>query len=775
MKKTAVARLIDREIQKKLVGVWILSLFAVPMAIGADTDTESIEQLDTLVVRGTDLSRYEFDEAESATGFNADIDEIPRTVQVIPEQLILDQNSKDLNDVLSNSAAVTRSDGFGGAETEVNIRGFGNEYLFVDGNPVSSRYNIDVANIESVEVVLGPASVLHGQVSPGGMVNVVTKKPQVESAHSVQVDLDEYGKQKLTLDSTGSLSDEVQYRIVMSGEDSETFREVVTEDGTFNTERKSLMVSPSLSYTPDDQNTFTVRLSHTEQELPIDRGTVMVNDGSDNFSIADIPRERMLGSEYDIRDSEEDLLQFDWEHEFDNGWINKFKVGYYEKDLNDYQTRGVRGFNTGTISDYGSASEIVTAASKGVLVNSVQSSNNLLARRVDFNDMKLSDVFISDSLSGDYEFAGLDNTLYVGANFHSQKEDSTDSLALTSFGSSTVVDLDAIDISDSVHASNSKLEPTAISNSDTTTNEFGVSIQNLTYLTDRLNVLAGLRYDRYDLDGKNKTFYTTSNSISYTELATPDEQDIDSSNDNVSGQLGAIYDVTNELSTYVSYAESFKPNFPTITEGVYSGDFDPETAKQVEIGIKSSAFDDKLRLSLSAYKLERKNVATVDGSLNTVLNGKTETSGIDLSSSIQFLEGLNVLASYSYMDAEITESNDGSNDGNTPYNIPENKARLWGSYEIQDGDLAGLGFGLGAEYVDNRFGNDANTFVLPSYTVYDAAVWYYLPLSGEMKLRLNAGIKNLTDETYYTASGSNVYRVSVGDPRTFYATARLEF
>ncbi|ADZ90237.1 TonB-dependent siderophore receptor [Marinomonas mediterranea] len=774
MKKTALARYIGRETQKKALGMWMLSMFAVPMAIAADGASEDAVELDTLVVRGTELSRYEFDEAESATGFNADIDDVPRTVQVIPEQLILDQNSKDLSDVLSNSAAVTRSDGFGGTETEVNIRGFGNEYLFVDGSPVSSRYNVDVANIESVEVVLGPASVLHGQVSPGGMINVVTKKPQVESAHSVQVDLDEYGKQKLTLDSTGSLSDDVQYRIVVSGEDSETFREVKTEDGTFNTERKSLMVSPSLSYTPDDQNTFTVRLSHTEQELPIDRGTVMVNDGNDNFSVADIPRERVLGSEFDIRDSEEDLLQFDWDYELDNGWTNKFKVGYYEKEFDDYQTRAVRGFSTGSLSDYGSPAAIVSVA-RTALVNSVQSSNNLLARRVDFNDMESSDLFVSDSLSGDYELAGLDHTLYIGANFHSRKEDSTDSLALTTFAGMNIVDLDAIDITNSVNSSNSKLSPTAISNSDTTTNEFGFSIQNLTYVTDRLNVLAGLRYDKYDLDGENKTFYTTSNSISYTELSSPDKQKIDSSNDHVSGQLGAIYDLTDTLSTYVSYAESFKPNFPTVTEGVYSGDFDPETAKQVEVGIKSSALDDRLRVSLSAYKLERKNVATVDGNLNTILNGKTETSGVDLTSSIQFLEGLNVLASYSYMDAEIMESNDGTNDGNTPYNIPENKARIWGSYEVKGGDLAGLGFGVGAEYVDKRFGNDANAFTLPSYTVYDAAVWYYVALGNETQLRLNAGVKNLTDETYYTASGSNVYRINVGDPRTVYATARLEF
>ncbi|EAQ63713.1 ferrichrome-iron receptor [Marinomonas sp. MED121] len=775
MKRTVLARLIGREVQRNVMRASILSLFTVPLAM-AEENTEDVNvELTPIVVEGTKLSRYEFDEAESATGFVTDIDDVPRTIQVIPEQLILDQNAKDLNDVLSNSAAVTRSDGFGGAETEVNIRGMGNEYLFLDGSPVSTRYNIDVANIESVEVVLGPASILHGQVSPGGLVNVVTKKPQEESAHSVQIDADEYGKQKLTLDSTGSLSETTQYRIVLSGEDTETYREVTTEDGTFNTERKSLTVSPSLTYTPDDQNTFTLRLNHSEQELPIDRGTVMVDDGSGDLSIADIPYERALGSEYDIRDTTDDLLQFDWDFELDNGWTNKFKVGYYEKELDDYQTRGVAGLSDGTSLTAGSSVTDILTNNSDINLSSVQ-SNNLLLRRTDSNEMELSDTFFSDSLTGDYELGGLDNTLYIGVNYHSQKVDETDGIALVDIGGGTyAINADIIDITDSVSASNSKLTTTDISNSDTTTDELGLSIQNLTYVTDRLNILAGARYDYYKIKGDYTSYYTTSNSLTYTEVSDPEAVEINSSNSHISGQLGATYEVSNDVSVYASYAESFKPNFPSVTEGVYSGDFDPETAKQVEVGLKSSMLDDKLRLSVSAYALERKNVATVDGSLNTVLNGETETSGVDVSGSMQFLEGLNVLASYSYMDAEIIESDDGDDNGNTPYNIPDHKMRLWGSYEIKGGDLAGLGFGMGSEYVSKRYGNDTNTFSLPSYTVYEASVWYYLPLADETQLRLNAGVKNLTDEVYYTASGSNTYRISQGDPRTIYATARIDF
>ncbi|WP_245600972.1 TonB-dependent siderophore receptor [Marinobacterium jannaschii] len=761
------------------------SMLAAPMAIAAE---EATENADTQVVYGTELSRYEFDEAESVTGFNADIDELPRTVQVLPEQLILDQNANNLTDVLVNAAGVTRAHGFGGTEAQVNIRGFLNNHIFVDGNPVSNRHNIDVANIESAEVILGPASVLHGQVSPGGLVNIITKKPQKESANSIQAELDEHGKRKLTIDSTGSLSDTLQYRLVVSGEDSETFRQVTTTDGTFDSERKGLTVAPSLSYTPDEQNTFTLRFSHTEQELPIDRGTVAIDDGSGNLSIAELPVERRLGSEFDIRDSKEDMVQFDWDHELDNGWTNRFKIGYYEKTFDDYQTRPRFG-TLGTPADLDNETLIAMA---GLQSGSVQ-ANGLLGRLADSNiDVTESDLFLSDSITGDYTLAGIDNTLYVGGNYYRRNKEHSDGVGLISTPAPLqglgllpfMPDLNMIDINSPTQSANRRIDQTVVSHSDETAEEFGLSVQNLAYLTDRLNVLLGLRYDRYDLDKTNTTFYRpgpvdTLAENSLSKLSSPDVVDIDSSNDNISGQAGALYRLTDELSVYASYSESFTPNYPDVTAGVasFTGDLAPEEAKQYEVGVKSSLMDDKLRLTASVYKLQRKNVMKFED-LVARLNGEEQTKGVDLSATMQFVPGLNVLASYSYMDTEIVDDNDATknNEGNTPFSVPDNKARVWGSYEFQGGNLAGLGFGLGAEYVDERFGNDANTFKLPGYTIYDAAAWYYIPVGSDSKLRLQAGVKNLTDKTYYPANGSgNAYRINVGDPRTVYLTARLEF
>ncbi|SBT18523.1 Ferrichrome-iron receptor precursor [Marinomonas gallaica] len=762
-----------------------VSLITTPVLAMAE-DVNSV-QLDTLSVYGTDLGRYEFDEANSATGFNADVNDLPRAVQVLPEQLILDQKAETLEDVLQNVAAITRAHGFGGTESQVNIRGFQNSHLFVDGNPVSNRFNVDVATIDRVEVILGPASVLHGQVSPGGLINIITKKPQVEDAHSVQLDLDEYGQQKLTVDSTGSLSDKVQYRVIVAQEDSESYREVRTEDGDHADKKKALTIAPSLSYTPDADNTFTISFLHAEQNLPIDRGTVAVENGEGGVDIADIPVGRRLGSRYDERDSTEQKVQFDFDHYFQNGWKNQLKLGYYEKEFDDYQARPYRGLNdnwtqgTGAVDFSNPANLLELRASQQ---GSAVSSNGLLLRTADSNlDVTEDSLFISDSLTGDYYAGGINNTLYVGANVHQRNVKHSDGFGLVDvsnvFGAGVYAPaLDVVDIYSDSNPAYSKVAQTKVSTNDAQYTEMGFSIQNLSYVNDKFNVLAGLRYDRYEIDRNDTIYFQNGSGGTFLELDEASQVKLKGDNDNISGQLGAMYRLSDEFSVYASWSESFTPNYPDVTAGQVTGsnDMAPEEATQYEIGLKSSLMDEKLRLTASVYQLERKNVMTFENLL-AKLNGEEETKGVELTATMQFMPGLNVLASYANMDAEIVDDNDDTVDreGNTPYGIPEQKARIWGSYEVQDGSLKSLGIGLGAEYVSSRYGNDDNSFKLPSYTIYDVASWYYIPVGDDQQLRLQAGIKNLTDETYYPANLGNAFRINVGDPRTFYMSARMDF
>ncbi|WP_417510319.1 TonB-dependent siderophore receptor [Methylophaga sp.] len=408
---------VEMALQKLLTGTQLSYRFIDDQTVTLFEQKEehTVHDLAPLVVMGTDLNRYEFDIAGSATGFDTDVAELPRSVQVLPEQLILDQNATRLDDVLQNVAGITRAHGFGGVETQVNIRGFTNNRLFVDGNPVSNRHNVDVATIDRVEAILGPASVLHGQVSPGGLINIITKKPETIQSNSLQADFDEHGRRKLTLDSTGPLNEVFQYRLIVAGEDSESFRETQTVTGDHSADIRGLTIAPSFSYTPDANNTFTLSLLHVDQTLPIDRGTVAVADASGELHIANIPEERRLGSRFDERDSTEKQIQFDFDHEFDNGWKNQLKLGYYQKKFDDYQARPFRGLNdtwtlgTGSI-DLSSLANLgqFMSASNGSAVQ----SNGLLIRTADSNlDVTEDDFFISNSLSGDYQMGGIDNTL----------------------------------------------------------------------------------------------------------------------------------------------------------------------------------------------------------------------------------------------------------------------------------------------------------------------------------------------------------------------------
>ncbi|HIC47141.1 MAG TPA: TonB-dependent receptor [Methylophaga aminisulfidivorans] len=741
---------------------------------------QAVHDLAPLVVMGTDLNRYEFDIAGSATGFDTDVNELPRSVQVLPEQLILDQNATHLDDVLQNVAGITRAHGFGGVETQVNIRGFTNNRLFVDGNPVSNRHNVDVATIDRVEAILGPASVLHGQVSPGGLINIITKKPQTIKSNSLQADFDEHGRRKLTLDSTGPLNDVLQYRLIVAGEDSESFRETQTVTGDHRADIRGLTIAPSFSYTPDANNTFTLSLLHVDQTLPIDRGTVAVADASGELHIANLPEERRLGSQFDERDSTEKQIQFDFDHEFDNGWKNQLKLGYYQKKFDDYQARPLRGLNdswtlgTGPV-DISNLSAIRTSAN-----GSAVQANGLLIRTADSNlNVTEDDFFISNSLTGDYRFGDIDNTLYIGANLHKRNIRHTDGFAMQNISGSLYAPyLDVIDIYSSNNPAYTKQSQTSVSKNDAEYTEYGLSIQNLAYLTDRLNLLAGLRYDRFEIERNDKIYYQQGTNLLFTKLDDPLAVNIKGDNHNVSGQVGLLYHLTDAFSVYGSWSESFTPNYPDVTAGQISGEnsMAPEEATQYELGIKSSFLDDKVRVTASLYQLTRENVMTFEN-LQARLNGEEKTKGVELTTTMQFIPGLNILASYTHMDSEIINDNDDTKtlEGNCPYGIPQNKARVWGSYEFQQGILKSFGLGLGAEYVGARYGDDENSFKIPSYTIVDTAAWYYIPMGKDKQLRLQAGIKNLTDKTYYPANLGSPYRINVGAPRTAYISARLEF
>jgi iron complex outermembrane receptor protein len=231
--------------------------------------------------------------------------------------------------------------------------------------------------------------------------------------------------------------------------------------------------------------------------------------------------------------------------------------------------------------------------------------------------------------------------------------------------------------------------------------------------------------------------------------------------------------LSDTVSAYASYSEGFRPNSGTDQEGNL---FPPQKAEQVEIGLKGRLLSDRVNATIAVFDLEKDNVLelTVDGTVE--ITGIVRSRGVELDVVANPIEGWNILASYGHLDNEILGNS--ANVGNRVRNVAANTASLWTSYEFREGRFRGFGAGIGLFHSGDRFGENDNTWRLGDYSLVDAGLWYYIPTGriGERpsQLKIQANVKNLTDERYYSAAG-NIRRISPGYPRTYVVTVAYEF
>lgn len=267
---------------------------------------------------------------------------------------------------------------------------------------------------------------------------------------------------------------------------------------------------------------------------------------------------------------------------------------------------------------------------------------------------------------------------------------------------------------------------------------YGVYLQDQVALLDSLNLLIGGRFDW----------------ISREVTDTPTQNDFA-----FSPRLGLVYKLSESVSLYTSYSRSFNP-----TSGFSSDDeaFEPTRGTQYEVGVKADFLEGRLSTTLAAYQITRSNITTPDPDNRDffIQVGEQKSRGIELDVAGEILPGWKVIASYAYTNAEVTEDNSFSV-GNRLVNVPENQASLWTIYEIQKGDLRGLGFGLGLFYVGERAGDLDNSFELEGYLRTDAAIYY-------RRGRLNAAIniRNLFNTDYFRASDGGRLFLFRGEPFT---------
>ncbi|WP_419711971.1 TonB-dependent siderophore receptor [Pseudomonas sp. NFX224] len=656
---------------------------------------------------------------------SAPLQEIPQTVNVVAAQVIRDQAPRNLDDALANVSGITQGNTLGSTQDSVMTRGFGdnrNGSIMRDGMPIVQGRGMN-ATVDRVEVLKGPASLLYGIQDPGGVVNMVSKKPELEQYNALTARGSTYGDGKNgsggTFDSTGALGDTgLAYRMVLDHEDEDYWR-------NYGVHRETL-VAPSLAWFGESTK-LLFAYEHREFLTPFDRGTII--DPRDNHPL-DISRDRRLDEPFNNMEGRSDLYHFEADHELNDNWKAHFGYSWNRETYDASQVR-VTAIDT----------------QKGTLTRSMDGTQNAIS----------TDRFTTLSLEGNVDVAGMRHDLVFGIDDEYRKiyrEDLIRQKSLTTFSYLNPVygrEVPGSTVSPADSAQTDKLR----SNS--------VFLQDSIHLTDQWIFVAGGRFQAYD---------------QYAGKGVPFHANTDSNGQKWVPRAGLVYRYTDELSFYGSYTESFKPNSTIAplsgSTVVLDGSVAPEEAKSWEIGTKLD-MPGRVTGNVALFDIKKRNVliANSEGPV-TIYSaaGEVRSRGLEVDLSGQLSDRWSLIGNYAYTDAEVTEDPDYK--GKKLQNVAKNSGSLSAVYDfgrIMGGDQ--LRVGAGARYVGERAGNAVNDFELPSYTVADAFATYDTQLDGQ-KVKFQLNVKNLFDRTYYTSAASRFF-VSMGDSRQVTLSSTLEF
>ncbi len=668
--------------------------------------------------------------------------EVPQSVSVIERREMDLRGVRNLNEATRYTAGVLpESQGIDNRVDDLYIRGFDagsfGANVMLDGLRAPSdsslswnRTSFNTWNLERVEVLKGPSSVLYGQLAPGGMVNQVSKLPTLGEEQVVQLQVDGHGRRQTAFDLGGANGDEnVLWRLVgLYGDGATQIK---------HTDHEQWFIAPSATmYFNDHATRLTLhglyqkdRGGSTFQFLPYQGTVVPAAEGY-------IKNTTFLG-EPDWNTYNRDIWTAGWqlEHQFNYAWKFSQNARYTHVDSLYRATvgNGVRG---------------AALTNLNTLIG-----GRILNRRAVQGEGDSDAQTIDTRIEGKFGTGPLTHTMIAG--FDWQKTDWT-FLRQAATVSPAVI---AINVYDPVYT-HYDFEPTLAKQMSTreTDSQYGVYLQDQIAL-DRWRFTLGGRQDWTRMDSLNR--------LTGVRQVTRDEA--------FTGRAGVTYLFDNGLAPYFSYSESFQPTGGTTRAG---SAFKPTTGTQWEAGLKYEPRHIDGMITLSAYELSQQNVLTADP-LNEadeayqVQTGKVRVRGVELEGRITPLRGLSVIGAVTRMDSKVVRNNDGYT-GNRMIRVPEWMGSMWVDYTFHGGPLAGLGMGAGVRYVGATYGDLANNLHIPAYTLFDAALRYDAGKIGGMNLQLALNGSNLADKRY-VATCSAATSCYYGTGRTVMATARLSW
>lgn len=666
--------------------------------------------------------------------------DLPQNFQVIGNAMIEQQQSIRLSDVIKNANGVYVGSARGGAQESFWSRGYdmSANNMFKNGFRYNAGSIPEVSSLEKVEILKGGSALLYGNVTPGGILNLVTKTPSFTKGGDFTMQAGSYNFYKPSLDIYGPLNKNIAYRFNGSYENSESFRDVVKKERYY--------INPSFLFSINKKTEITLQGDYLHDNWTPDFGTGIIGK-----KIVDLPRNIYLGATWSNGQTRQSTISTLVKHEINKNWKLNFNTSFQ-----DY-TRTSKG------------TERVQPDADGNWKPALGQTRNeeiIAAQQL--------------SLQGNFKTGKIKHQLFTGVDFeNSYAQSYTYVFNPNTYGSGNIYDFENFNQGVGIpESTNSRIVKT-------TTNRLGMYAQDLISVTNNIKLLAGIRWSWQESQPE-----TTNLLVNPTTITDGTKQ----KDKAFSPKVGLIYQPTKSSSVFASYSNSFTPNSGTTVDGNV---LDPSLIDQYEVGFKSDFWKGILSTNVTLYQITNDNLAQTaefkaDGSTNIdssikELSGSTKSKGIEIDITARPLLGLSINAGYSYNDMRFTKTS-GTNGsyivGDRLTRTPANTANMSFFYTLPSGKLKGISFGAIGNYIGKRVGGWNDQILIDPVTLASSIRDREIPLSDYTTIDLSVGytwkkisllckLSNITNELNYTVHEN--YSANPIAPRQILTSLKYKF
>ena len=711
--------------------------------------TGKVAELAQIIVRSSvehEATRgYQPIRAFAATKTDTPLLETPVAVQVIPKSVLEDKQIVSMQEAVKFASGVQPpQSSFLYYDTFI-VRGLqtGNN-IFRNGLKLTAVMGTaDMAFVNRIEIAKGPSSMIYGRVWPGGMVNIVTKSPQTESAVSLQQQVGSWNAYRTTVNATGAIDSDktAAYRLMAVYDKGDSFIDFQHHDNK--------AVAAYLSWSPSARLKTNLQLEYYDQK-GASMGSYTQQVPIIGARPANLPRnwtqnDPVVWSTFP--DTVERLnVAFDWTYTLDEQWKLTHRFNYFKLDENQsYIT--YQAFNAAT---------------------------GMLSRKFSYLPATRTGYSTNFDLTGEFSTGNVRHKLLVGLDWFW-----TD-FVLKGYNEGTTLNrIPALNIHAPVYGNIDvpKMQNyfnSALANVFTKSQmeDTGLYLQDQMSLNEKWEVLLGGRYDMAKDAGVLVAGTTSAPCFpNCTGVANPNYP----TDRHFSPRAALLYKLDKDSSIYGSYSESFDNT--NLTSRSFDGTpFSPQTGEQYELGVKANLFGGKLATSATLFELRQRNILTPDPNHTgfSVSTGEVRSHGLELDLAGQMSDHVSLIGSYTYNPTKVTKDNTvgaANTIGKQFVGVPEQSASLWAKYDAAPGSVEGFTLGLGFYLSGQRQINTTNTAQIPGYGRLDAMIGYRTRINGK-QVTAQLNVQNLADKTYFEYGGATY--AQYGAPRNVMASIKLD-